>query len=780
MSKALSLFQLSLCAIGCLFTTSNTTLAQVTSDGTVNTQVVENGNVSEITGGETRGSNLFHSFQEFSVGAGNEAFFKNADSISNILSRVTGGNISNIDGLIRANGSASLFLINPAGIIFGEGARLDIGGSFLGSTADSIVFPEGEFSATDLPTPPLLTINAPIGLRLRETAGEIVVRGTGNNLSFDPTSLEFSQGETPPGLQVEPGQTLALIGNGVKLEGGNLLADGGRIEIGSINSPSLVNLMAKEGSWTLDYPDAVSFKDIELSDRASIDVSSTRGSGSVQIQGKNLTLDGGSAIFAFTGSESGGTIQVDTSDSIEVTGVAANGQTTSALYTAVSPDGTAKGGDLTLATDRLIARDGAQIGADTYGLGDAGIITVQADESILLSGSVDNVPTALGTFVQLGATGSGSQLNLETKRLTIEDGAQLITATLSDGSGATLTAKVSSLAEIRGTAADDEESPSVISSAVQAVQGVETPTGDGGKINLEAGELIISDGAKVTVSNQGLGDAGDINIVSPSIELSDRGNIVADTASGQGGNITLQTSNLLSLDSQSRISAIADGTGDGGNIKLDIDDTINLSNSSQISAGATGNGNGGNIDIDTTFITATPNQNSDIIASAEQGTGGKITIDAEGIFGIQVRPQSDLTNDIDASGGVDGEVIINTPDVDITKGFVENPQNVVEPEQTSAQACKVNRDGTAENGLAIKGKGGVPPAPDLPLNSQNISVNGEIDPTISAIPEPIETSLGKIQPARGIKITKDGRVTLTAYRTNNAGERIPEIKANCN
>jgi filamentous hemagglutinin family protein len=774
------LLQISLCTFGYLYATSNTALAQVTSDSTVDTQVTINGNVSEITGGQTRGGNLFHSFKEFSIPAGNEASFNNADDIQNILSRVTGGSISDIDGLIRAN-DANLFLINPAGIIFGAGARLDIGGSFLGSTADSILFPEGEFSATDLPTPPLLTVNAPIGLRLRETAGEIVVRGTGNNLSFDSTSLAFSQGETPPGLQVEPGETLALVGNGVKLEGGNLLADGGRIEVGSINSPGLVNLMAGEGGWTLDYSDAVSFQDIELSDRASIDVSSTRGSGSVQIQGRNLTLEGGSAIFAFTGSQPGGTIQVNTSDSIEVTGVAANGQVTSALYTAVSPDGTAKGGDLTLATDRLIARDGAQIGADTYGIGSAGIITVQADESVLLSGTtVDGVFAALGTFVQPGATGSGSQLNLETKRLTIEDGAELITATLGEGSGATLTVKVSSLAELRGTAPNNKGLPSTISSAVLAVPGIETPTGDGGKINLEAGELIVRDGAQVTVSNQGLGDAGDINIVSPSIELSDSGNIVADTASGQGGNITLQTSNLLSLDSQSRISATAAGTGNGGNIKLGIDDTIRLSNSSQISAEATGDGNGGNIDINTKFIIATPNQNSDIIASATEGTGGKITIDAEGIFGIQVRPQSDLTNDIDASGGVDGEVIIYTPDVDITKGLVENPQNVVvEPEQTAAQACAANHEAAAKNGLTIEGKGGVPPEPGLPLNSHNISINGEINPT-STIPEPIETSQGKIQPARGIKVTKDGRVILTAYRTNNAGERLPEIKPNCN
>ena len=108
MFKALSAtLKLSLFTFACLFTTP--TLAQVTTDSTVNTQVNQNGNVAEITGGESRGGNLFHSFGDFSVPTGNEAFFDNADNISNIFSRVTGGNISNIDGAIRANGSASLF-----------------------------------------------------------------------------------------------------------------------------------------------------------------------------------------------------------------------------------------------------------------------------------------------------------------------------------------------------------------------------------------------------------------------------------------------------------------------------------------------------------------------------------------------------------------------------------------------------------------------------------------------------------------------------------------------
>ncbi len=97
--------------------------AQVTPDGTTDTNVEANGNDLTINQGDRAGGNLFHSFRDFSVPNGGSAFFDNPADIVNIFSRVTRGNISNIDGLLRAN-DANLFLINPAGIIFGAGARL--------------------------------------------------------------------------------------------------------------------------------------------------------------------------------------------------------------------------------------------------------------------------------------------------------------------------------------------------------------------------------------------------------------------------------------------------------------------------------------------------------------------------------------------------------------------------------------------------------------------------------------------------------------------------------
>ena len=105
------------------------------------------------------------------------------------------------------------------------------------------------------------------------------------------------------------------------------------------------------------------------------------------------------------------------------------------------------------------------------------------------------------------------------------------------------------------------------------------------------------------------------------------------------------------------------------------------------------------------------------------------------------------------------------------------PTNLVVPEETTEQACQSNREAEAKNGLNIVGKGGVPPAPELPLNSLNTISNGKMNP-VSTIPAPIETSKGKIQPARGIEVTPSGTIKLTAYSTN-AAWRLPPSHSRC-
>ncbi|MEO1465073.1 MAG: filamentous hemagglutinin, partial [Cyanobacteria bacterium J06633_1] len=234
------------------------------------------------------------------------------------------------------------------------------------------------------------------------------------------------------------------------------------------------------------------------------------------------------------------------------------------------------------------------------------------------------------------------------------------------------------------------------------------------------------------------------------------------------------------LESEGRIEAITQAeTGTGANIDLQVADTISLTGNSFISAQALGNANGGNLNIDTNFIVAFPDGSNDIIASADQGQGGNIDIVAESLLGINENSFNDpFTNDINASSefGLDGSISIDVPDINPLQGTVELSTGVIATEEVTAQVCSASRDLTAKNGLSIDGKGGVPPAPDLPLNSTDIMIGGEIDST-AALPQSLKTGKGEIQPARGIRVTEEGQVILTAYRTNYKGDKPNGIAA---
>jgi filamentous hemagglutinin family protein len=220
--------------------------AQVTPDGTLNTTINTVGNNSTITNGTAAGGNLFHSFGQFSIPTGGSATFDlaNTPNISTIFSRVTGSTVSNLDGVIRTVNSSnpvSLFLLNPNGILFGPNASLNIGGSFVGTTASSIKFANGaEFASTATPLPtPLLTVSVPIGLQMGSSPGGIIVQGPGHPLTVPlitvfPSAVDETS--VPSGLAVKPGHTLSLIGGDVLIAGGILKAPQGRLEIGAIGA----------------------------------------------------------------------------------------------------------------------------------------------------------------------------------------------------------------------------------------------------------------------------------------------------------------------------------------------------------------------------------------------------------------------------------------------------------------------------------------------------------------------------------------------------------------
>ena len=233
-------------------------MAQIIPDsslGAENSVVDTNGNRDTINGGAIRDANLFHSFQEFNVEALREAYFTNPDGIANIFSRVTGNNISDIQGVLGVLGDANLYLINPNAILFGENARLDVNGSFFATTADSVLFGNGfEFSAANPQSPPLLTIDIPMGLRFRDNPGDIVNQSTANNGN---------------GLEVSVGENITLVGGNINLEGGNIFAPGGRVELGGLSAAGAIGINADSG---LSFPNEIERADITLTNDAEVDV----------------------------------------------------------------------------------------------------------------------------------------------------------------------------------------------------------------------------------------------------------------------------------------------------------------------------------------------------------------------------------------------------------------------------------------------------------------------------------------------------------------------------
>ena len=682
---------------------ANSVNAEIVPDTTLpnNSSVITQDNFKIIEGGTQAGSNLFHSFEQFSVPTNSTAYFNNAANIQNIITRITGKSISNIDGILRANSTANLFLINPNGIVFGENASLNIGGSFLATTASSINFADGtQFSAIQPQKKPLLTINVPIGLQFGTTAAPIRNQ---SQASPDGATNLFRQ---PVGLRVPAGETLALIGGDLTLDGGNLTADSGRIELGSVAPFSFVNLNSTDKGWVLGYEGVENFQNIQLIPRNTndsivgsiVNVSGKDGVSSIQVQGNSVELVG---------------------DFVR-------------LSTATIDDTNA--GDIMINAKELVVRDGAQVLAFTSGKGAAGNIIVNASDSVKLTGAFtrkDGSTVNSGLINATAGDGNGGNLTINTNRLIISDGAIASVLTsfrpagsetqfiLATGKAGSLTVNASKLVELVGKSATGRSSTLVSSTSNSA---------DAGKITISTKQLIVRDEAEINVSSlfpkfpqnitfvgdtTNLGNAGELKITADSILLDNQGKLISETDSANGGNINLQLQNLLLMRRNSQISTNAgkaEFQGDGGNI---------------------------NIDIPNGFIVAVPSENSDITANAFTGNGGRVEITANGIFGIQPRsrdelatllspqnpnelnPQELLTSDITAisqqNPNLNGELNIVATNVEATRELVELPEIPVDTKVS--QVCRFRRGDRSE--FVFTRRGGLPPLPSEALREDS-------------------------------------------------------------
>jgi filamentous hemagglutinin family protein len=500
---------------GVITSGADRTLAQITPDATLGAEgsVVTPGfdvggqAASLINGGTIRGTNLFHSFIDLNVVEGQGVYFANPAGIENILTRVTGANPSNILGTLGVIGSnANLFLINPNGIIFGSNARLDVGGSFVGTTANAILFSNGNTFSASVPTAvPTLTVNP-------------------SALLFNQISTASIVNQSLVGLQVPAGRSLLLVGSGsVNLNGALLSSAGGQIEIGGLAGAGTVNLISDGNNLSLSFPDGAALADVSLNN-ALVDASGVN-AGTIRIQGNRVTLTDGSRIVVNTlGGQNGRGIFIQSS--------------------------------------QLDLSNSSSVSTSTVSSGNAGNILIQTSDSVKLS----DPSSFIGSTVTEAATGNGGDVVIEAEKVIAQDGGQIFTTTLGEGQGGNLTIKTATPLEAGQLVVQNGAQISVSGQGVGDAgdliinadsiymdnQGrISTATASGNSANIfmyVRDSIILRHDSDIRTNARGTGNGGNITIEAGGLVfgfLSENSDIIASAYQGQGGNITATADAVL-------------------------------------------------------------------------------------------------------------------------------------------------------------------------------------------------------------------------------------------
>ncbi|HBB31703.1 MAG TPA: hypothetical protein DDZ80_07065 [Cyanobacteria bacterium UBA8803] len=615
-------------------------LAQITSDNTLGTVVDPN---LAITGGTTVGSNLFHSFSLFSVPDGATADFQNGLNIVNILSRVTGGEVSNIQGIIKAQGNANLFLMNPSGIVFGPNARLDLRGSFVGTTASALRFPGGgEFSMTS------------------------PVDSSNTLLVVNPSALFFNQ--TPAGaivnqsgvLAVDPGQNLFLVGGDVTLNGGIVRAPGGRIELGGLATPGVVEIEGHpEGSnpnlnfpsVRLNFPDGVTGSNVTITNGAVVDVVAN-GGGDIVISGQNINIAGASTICAGIGTPSScntpksvageaigqaGNIGFNATGAVSISGGSrvesdlnpgAIGNSAN-IFEAIQNENFF--GSIIIMAPSFSLTGQAEISTTTWGQGSAGLVFLDIDGPV----SIDD--GRIFSTVESGAQGSAGGILIRANSLSMTNNAQLQTL-------------------IRGVSEDGK------------------PGGSG-----EAGSVLIETTGSVSLSQSAI-----FSTIGEGADGRSYNNPFGGNLFGTEGTIVgsiIINSDSLSLTDNSTLDASTLGTGNAGAVLIIANDEVDLTNGSGIFStvgeNAAGNAGGVYIVAESLSITNPRDTAASGLTTQTEGAGDAGLVIILTRKDVSLKGNSlILSTALENSSGDSGGILIDARSVFLKEGAAINVNNL--------------------------------------------------------------------------------------------------------
>lgn len=693
--------------------------AQLIPDGSLGSEssrVIPNSTINNIPsdrieGGASRGNHLFHSFREFNVNPGRGVFFENPSHIQNIFTRVTGQNPSQILGTLGVLGNANLFLINPNGILFGRGSRLDVKGSFLGSTASSILFNNNlEYSASHPQPLPLLTINTPLGLQFRGGEKSITVAGD---------------------LQVGNGQELSLIANGINLQQGILTATDGVINLQGVSQgnvdlrnrlfspsqsanvildqanlnvvglgPGQINIQGKnlqlnQSNLTAGInPNTEGIREnpgtISLEAREGITISNSRietdvktnavgNGGDIKIKANNLWVNNNSVILSgarrsenYTNNReaNGGNITIDVQNGVNISGRETK------LITNVGNGVTGESGKvrITVTNGGISLSDGAEISTGTSGQGKANQITLIAKNAVIL-----DQKSQINSMVDHGAIAQGGNINILAENLILRNDSQMETGVRGEKDGK-LPGRGNS-----GHVVLNVKNAVLEGSFIKTNTGVSVD-GNSGSIDIRSQSLTLTNGSRLVTNTSGKGNAGKINLEVKDIVLEGNNTgILAEIdqeSTGQGSKLIIQTDHLTIKD-HSRISVetraitpkiTSEEQGRGGQIII-VGNIIELQNGGQITSSTLGTGNTNRLIVGGKRIILS-GQNTTIsseVSERAKGNSGKLIVQGERIFlydgaRITTNSVSEVAQDKQDRGKA-GQVIIGANSEELGTGI---------------------------------------------------------------------------------------------------------------
>ncbi len=648
----------------------------------------------DITSESTEGENIFFSFDQFSIGEGEVANFINPDklSVNNIISRVT-GEASVIHGGInsREYGEANFFFINPNGITFGEGATLNVGGSFHASTTDRVVFKDGAVFSADLSSPVTLSSSEPA------------------SFGFLDSSVEAIKVENAE-LKLDSGKVLSLVGGDIEIDGGKLIVTDGQIKIEAqsllMNNQSLFKSSLEEG----DAKEEGGAKSIEKN-------------GIVLNLVDYLELQGGSKITSETSLEaahSGNIFITIENGEVTISGESIdpffNINTSSQISSSASNGGVA--GDISISSSKLELTDGGTIKAGSSGDSEtnkskAGNITLTADELIIDQGGQ--------ILNRTSGNGAGGVVTISTNVINISGENPVIqseTAGSGNAGNIVIRPKENDLI-IKGNGTISADSNSYA-------------TGNAGNIDIDTagGDLLITDGINISAktSSQGLG--GSITINGENVDITNGASLTAESlfeqeeslpadsgnsGLGKSGNISVTANERLVIDNS--IINLETKGADAGNIVIRAGRLFRMDNQAEITTSVVGKGDGGDIrineKIDSNIVILS--DTSTIKANAHEGTGGNIDIKA---YSHIISSDSEIKASA-GPAGIDGLVTVTTPDVDATTGILELPESFLDVSALLSNRCAMRTASNSSSFLIGSNSGEASPDDLLESHTSN-------------------------------------------------------------